>query len=328
MNLRMAISHYLKIIARGAQGARSLPREQACDLFAQVLDGDLSDLEVGAFCIAMRVKGETPEEMAGFLDALHARLAPLPASTRPLVVLPSYNGSRKLPVFTPLLALLLAHAGLPVLVHGCATEDTRVSSQDVLAALGVPAMIAIKSIAHGTVAYAPTALLQPGLARLLEVRRVLGVRSSAHSLVKLMNPLAPVGGRAIVVGSYTHPEYAQSMAATFALIEADAMLLHGTEGEPVADARRMPQMDGFVAGSPERLQEAQTGALPAPSGGAVPGRLASPAESWPLRPTAVQTAELIRAMLDGVVPVPAPIARQVEHLLRLACQLETASPAP
>ena len=72
----MAISHYLKIIARGAQGARHLPREQACDLFGQVLDGSLSDLEVGAFCIAMRVKGETPEEMAGFLDAIHARLAP------------------------------------------------------------------------------------------------------------------------------------------------------------------------------------------------------------------------------------------------------------
>jgi len=77
----MPISHYLKIIARGAQGARHLSREHACDLFGQVLDGSISDLEVGAFCIAMRVKGETPEEMAGFLDAIHARLAPLPAST-------------------------------------------------------------------------------------------------------------------------------------------------------------------------------------------------------------------------------------------------------
>ena len=67
----MPISHYLKIIARGAQGARHLSREHACDLFGQVLDGSISDLEVGAFCIAMRVKGETPEEMAGFLDAVH-----------------------------------------------------------------------------------------------------------------------------------------------------------------------------------------------------------------------------------------------------------------
>ena len=76
----------------------------------------------------MRIKGETPEEMAGFLDAVHERLEMLPASARPLVVLPSYNGARKLPVLTPLLALLLARNGLPVLVHGTATEDRRVSS--------------------------------------------------------------------------------------------------------------------------------------------------------------------------------------------------------
>jgi len=311
----MAISHYLKIIARGAQGARHLPREQACDLFGQVLDGGISDLEVGAFCIAMRVKGETPEEMAGFLDAIHARLAPLPASTRTLVVLPSYNGARKLPVLTPLLALLLAREGLPVLVHGAATEDSRVSSQYVLAALDVPALQAIRTIAPGSVAFAPTALLLPGLARLLAVRRTLGLRNSAHSLVKLMNPLAPVGARALVVGSYTHPEYAESMAATFALTGADALLLRGTEGEPVADARRVPQMDGFVAGAVTRLEEAQGG----------------PLTTLPELPTGADaegTAALIRAMLDGHLPVPAPIARQVEHILRLALQIESARPAP
>jgi len=311
----MAISHYLKIIARGAQGARHLPREQACDLFGQVLDGGISDLEVGAFCIAMRVKGETPEEMAGFLDAIHARLAPLPASTRTLVVLPSYNGARKLPVLTPLLALLLAREGLPVLVHGAATEDSRVSSQYVLAALDVPALQAIRTIAPGSVAFAPTALLLPGLARLLAVRRTLGLRNSAHSLVKLMNPLAPVGARALVVGSYTHPEYAESMAATFALTGADALLLRGTEGEPVADARRVPQMDGFVAGAVTRLEEAQGG----------------PLTTLPELPTGADcegTAALIRAMLDGRLPVPTPIARQVEHILRLALQIESARPAP
>jgi len=311
----MAISHYLKIIARGAQGARPLPREHACDLFGQVLDGSASDLEVGAFCIAMRVKGETPEEMAGFLDAIHARLTPLPASTRTLVVLPSYNGARKLPVLTPLLALLLAREGLPVLVHGTATEDSRIFIQNVLAALDVPALSAIKTIAPGRVAFAPTALLLPGLARLLAVRRTLGVRNSAHSLVKLMNPLAPVGGRALVVGSYTHREYAESMAATFALTGADALLLRGTEGEPVADARRMPQMDGFVAGAVTRLEEAQGGPL-----ASLPELSASTDLDG--------TAALTRAMLDGHLPVPDPIARQVEHILRLVLQIESARPAP
>src|SRR6185437_5283427 len=117
----MSIAPYLKVIGRGKQGARALDREQAADLFGQVLDGTVTDLEIGAFCLAMRIKGETPEELAGFLDATHARLALFPATGRPLVVLPSYNGARRLPVLTPLLALLLAREGLPVFVDGAAT---------------------------------------------------------------------------------------------------------------------------------------------------------------------------------------------------------------
>ena len=106
----MGISHYIKEIGRGKQGARPLDRAQAADLFGQLLDGTVTDLEVGAFCLAMRIKGETPEEMAGFLDATHARLNLLPVTDAPVVVLPSYNGARRLPVLTPLLALLLARA--------------------------------------------------------------------------------------------------------------------------------------------------------------------------------------------------------------------------
>ena len=244
----MAISHYLKDIGRGKEGARSLDRTQAADLLGQVLDGTASDLEVGAFCIAMRVKGETPEEMAGFLDAIHQRLPRLAAPERPLVVLPSYNGARKLPLLTPLLALLLARQGLCVLVHGSATEERRASSADVLAHLGVAPQQVLRTPAPGSVAYAPTALLLPGLERLLQVRRVLGLRNSAHSLVKLLDPLAHQGLRSIVVGSYTHPEYAQSMAATFALTGACALLLRGTEGEPVADPRRMPSCTDSPSG--------------------------------------------------------------------------------
>jgi anthranilate phosphoribosyltransferase len=70
----MAIVQYIKEIGRGREGARALDRLQAADLMGQILDAQVSDLEIGAFCLAMRIKGETPEEMAGFLDAVHARL--------------------------------------------------------------------------------------------------------------------------------------------------------------------------------------------------------------------------------------------------------------
>src|SRR5574343_230394 len=136
----MAIGSYIKDIGRGKEGARDLTREQAADLMGQILDGQVSDLELGAFCIAMRIKSETPQEMAGFLDALNQRMHKVQnPDGRPVVVLPSYNGARKLALLTPLLALLLAREGLPVLVHGASTESSRISTQNVLSALAIPA---------------------------------------------------------------------------------------------------------------------------------------------------------------------------------------------
>ena len=54
----MTIAPYLKNIGRGKDGARALDQPQACDLMSRVLDGEVSDLEVGAFAMAMRIKGE------------------------------------------------------------------------------------------------------------------------------------------------------------------------------------------------------------------------------------------------------------------------------
>ena len=307
----MGISQYIKEIGRGKDGARSLTREQAADLMGQVLDGTVTDLEVGGFCLAMRIKGETPAEMAGFLDATHQRLHRVPDSSHPTVVLPSYNGARKLPVLTPLLALLLARRGAAVLVHGTATEDRRVTSAAVFAALGVHASLQPATIKPGQLAYVPTEALHAGLKRLLDVRRAVGLRNPAHSLVKLMNPCH---GRALIVGSYTHPEYAISMADTFALTGAHALLLRGTEGEPVADARRTPQMDAFRHGQRHLLQPAQEGPL-------------AQLPDLPRDTDADSTAAYIRAVLSGERAVPAPIALQVEHILQELAHHESPSPA-
>jgi anthranilate phosphoribosyltransferase len=132
----------------------------------------------------------------------------------------------------------------------------------------------------------------------------VGLRNPAHSLVKLMNPLANGLGKALVVSSYTHPEYALSMAQTFELMEANALLLRGTEGEVVADARRTPQMEAFVNGQRTLLQEGQAGTL-----AALP--------DLPQALDAAATAAYIQSMMVGERPVPASIAKQVEHILRL-----------
>ena len=301
----MAIGKYIKEIGRGKDGARALTREQAADLFGQVLDGTVTDLEIGAFCLAMRIKGETAQEMAGFLDATHIRMQRVPVGDTPVISIPSYNGARKLPVLTPLLALLLAREGLPVLIHGTATESSRVFTSKVLEALDIPACTAINKIANGKVAFVPTALLCPGLQRLLDVRRVVNLRNPAHSLVKLMNPCA---GKSLVVSSYTHPEYAISMAETFTLMQSDALLIRGTEGEAVADLRRTPKMQAFVGGHATDLLAYQAGTLP----------------SLPELPTEIDadsTAAYIRRVMNDELPVPAPIAQQVAHILQILAQI-------
>ena len=301
----MGISQYIKEIGRGKDGARPLSREQATDLMSQVLDGTVTDLEVGAFCLAMRIKGETPDEMAGFLDAVRSRMHLIPDSNVPVVVLPSYNGARKLPLLTPLLGLLLAREGVAVLIHGTPTENSRIFVSEVLIALNIRARKAPDLIATGEVAFVPTEVLCPALKRLLDVRRVVGLRNPAHSLVKLMNPCV---GKALVISSYTHPEYAVSMAQTFELTRTHAMLLRGTEGEVVADARRMPQMEAFINGQRHLLQEALAGTL-------------STLPDLPKTTDAASTAAYIQAVLAGQQPVPASIAMQVEHILRLVEQL-------
>jgi anthranilate phosphoribosyltransferase len=302
----MGISQYIKEIGRGKDGARALSREQATDLLGQVLDGTVTDLEIGGFCLAMRIKGETPEEMAGFLDAVHQRLHHFPASGRPTVVLPSYNGARKLPVLTPLLALLLAREGVPVLVHGTPTESSRVFASEVLQALDIHALPAVRKIEEGEAVFTPTEVLLPSLKRLLDVRRAVGLRNPAHSLVKIMSPCL---GKSLVVSSYTHPEYAISMAQTFELTGANAMLLRGTEGEGVADARRMPQMDAFIGGKRSLLQETQAGTL-------------ASLPELPKTVDAAGTAAYIQSVMAGDKPVPPSIARQVEHILQLLPQIK------
>jgi len=115
----------------------------------------------------------------------------------------------------------------------------------------------------------------------------------------------PCDGAAVIVGSYTHPEYAVSMGAVYELMGATALLLRGTEGEVVADARRLPQMDGFREGRRVTLQEGRKGTL-------------TDLPDLPKELDPETTAAYIRDVLAGRKPVPDSMALQVEHILHLA----------
>ncbi|MBQ0131928.1 MAG: DNA-binding protein YbiB [Comamonas sp.] len=309
------IQHYLKEIGRGKDGARALSRAQACELLGWVLDGQAQPLQVGAFCLAMRIKGETAQEMAGFMDAVHARLPRSAPSRVPVIVLPSYNGARRLPVLTPLLALLLARQGLPVLLHGSTTETTRVTAAQVLEHLGHAPAAALHTPQPGELVHLPTRSLLPGLADLLDARATIGLRNPAHSLVKHMNPLAASGTHSLVVGCYTHPEYSISMQATHAEAQSHALLLRGMEGEPVADPRRQPAMRGLVQGRVVLELGPESGSVPV-------------TPELPAGLDAAATAAFTQAILEGQRPVPAPIATQIQAIVDLHRQLSALPVAP
>jgi anthranilate phosphoribosyltransferase len=311
----MTISHYIKDIGRGKEGARHLAEADAYALMRAMLSGQVSDLELGAALMALRIKGEAPAELRGFLRAVHECTLSFDSPAKKAVVIPSYNGARKLPNLVPLLAVLLAREGLAVLVHGVKTDATRTTTAQIFRALGLPvvhdASGAMSAFGLHEPAFMAIDDMSPALARLLAVRNVVGVRNSAHTLVKLLCPLAPP---AVQLVSYTHPEYHASLSELLTGSQVRALLMRGTEGEAVADARRSQTMEWFAGGAaPRTVVAAQAGVL----------------AELPVLPHSVDaasTANWIQSVLAGEHPVPAPIARQVQAVVQCARGAATTAP--
>jgi anthranilate phosphoribosyltransferase len=276
-----------------------------------MLDGAVPDLELGALLIALRVKGESAEELAGFTQAMVARTRTLRAPAGPrCVLLPSFNGARKQANLMPLVARLLAREGIPVLIFGRHDFDSRVSPFDLLTALGLPACAdlaeAEQALLERRLAVLPLHALNPGLDALMALRPRLGLRSSAHSLAKLLDPIAPLGAGSVRVVAVTHPEYLDSMAQllpTLAHGGQRALLMRASEGEAYAHLRRRAHLIGFVDGQARPLHPEDTADLDV---------ALSPA----CEPTA--NSALIEAMLAGREAVPQRISEQVAALKHLA----------
>jgi len=310
---------FIKEIGRGQKGARGMSRGDAHDLYQAMLDGRVSDLELGGILLAMRIKGESVDELAGFLQAAEASFTPLraPAGEFAPVLIPSYNGARKMANLTALLALLLARAGVPVLVHGVPTDVGRVATAEVFAELGIHAAAsheaAEAALADGHVSFITIDTLAPKLAYMLSLRRVLGVRNSTHTLVKIMQPFA---GPALRLVSYTHPEYLETLGEYFTTAapheRGDAFLMRGTEGETVANATKAQKIDWFHQGERTVLVERQM--------------LAEQVPVLPEDKSAAATAAWIKSVLDGTTPIPDPIAQQVGHIIDTARALQVRYP--
>lgn len=308
----MKYSEIIRVVGRGKEGAADLDEDSACALYGAMLDGEVPELELGALLIALRIKGESRAELAGFHRAMQQRLLRVDAPAgRPLpVALPSYNGARRQANLTPLLALLLAGTGVPVLVHGVTADPARVTSAEVFAGLGIEACTRAAAIRQAidarNLAFVPAAVLSPGLDALLQVRWRLGLRNSTHTLAKLADPFH---GHALRVVSVTHPEYLARMGDFLRATGARAMLLRGCEGEPYANPRRRPRMVYVRDGVEQVLLEAEAGVI-----------TELPALAHAM--DAATTARWTREVLDGKISVPPPIAAQVEAIRRVCHGLD------
>ena len=299
----MGITSFLKVIGRGSKGAGDLDRNQAKEVFTQILDGNVSDLELGAFCIAMRIKGESVSELMGFMDALQPHLNLLNLGTRPTIVLPSYNGARKQANLTPLLAGMLASYGFTVLVQGVEKDQTRVTSHEIFKSLGWPILNTKNEfgtlLTSNQPVFCPLNVISPALQRLLDVRERIGLRNTGHMLAKLINPTLQNPWQ---VSNYTHPEYPEKLREFFQLRSANAILMRGSEGEPTAYLKRLPEMHFLFSSkqessSPEERFE----------------------ESNPFFEIDAQsTASVTQQILSGKVRCPGSILRQAIQISTMA----------
>lgn len=301
----MSYAQHIRDIGRGPEGARDLSREDARQLYAAMLDGGVPDLEMGAIMLGLRVKGESLDEMLGFMDALDDRINGLDmphGRVRP-VSLPSYNGGRKEANLTALLALLLQRFGVPVLIHGLLEGFGRITSAQVLRELGVMPVASTTqaqvALEDKGLAFLPLSAICPGIHNLLSLRSRLGLRNSAHSLVKLINPFA---GEAVLVAPATHPDFLNLMRDILLARDQRALLLRGTEGEPFANPKRRPRLEFIHDGVCDVMFEAEHDSL----------------RSLPNLPDSADAGSTVRwinKVLDKQVPLPKPIANQLACLL-------------
>jgi anthranilate phosphoribosyltransferase len=238
-------ARFVRIIGRGPSLSRALDAPEAEAAMAMILAGAATPEQIGAFLIVLRYRGETPDELAGFVRAGRAHIVrPQPA---PAVDLdwPSYaDRHRQLPWFT-LAALLLAENGVRVLMHGIRGESEGYApTPAALAGLGIRPCATLAQAAarldDGGFVYVTLDKFCPPLDALFALRPVLGVRSAVNSFARQLNPL---GAPAQIQGVF-HPNYRASHGKAAALLgQPRAAIFKGGGGE----AQRNPDKPCRVA---------------------------------------------------------------------------------
>ncbi|MGR8979189.1 MAG: glycosyl transferase family protein [Gammaproteobacteria bacterium] len=237
-------AEYIRILGKGKKGSRPLTQDEAHEAMKMIIADEVLPIQLGAFLMLMRVKEETPEELAGFVLAARESFNLKDYGARVDLDWSSYAGKRRhLPWFL-LSALLLAENGVKVLMHGAAGPSAnRLYTQNMLSHLGLTAAASIEQAVHQLdeqrFSYLPLEQFCPKLHEIIELRPLLGLRSPVHTLVRLLNPF----NADYSIQGIFHPGYRPVHQQAAALLgQPHAAVLKGDGGE----TERNPDMDCLV----------------------------------------------------------------------------------
>ncbi|MCW5893822.1 MAG: anthranilate phosphoribosyltransferase [bacterium] len=274
---------------------RDLAGDELASAFEAVLAGGATPAQVGALLVGLRLKGETPEELAAAARVLRRHVVPLPDAPAGAVDTCGTGGDgvHTFNISTAA-ALVVAACGVPVAKHGNRAVSGSVGSADVLERLGVrlelPPAALVACLRETGIAFLFAPAFHPALRQLAAVRRELGVRTFLNLLGPLVNP---AGVRRQVVG-VAEAGLVEPIARVLLALGAErAWVVHGSGGlDEIALCG--PTEVAEVAGGVVRrftVAPADAGLAPAPIDAlVVDGTVAS--------------AACIRAVLDGT-PGPA-----------------------
>ncbi len=196
------MSDAVRVALAAVVDGRTLSIDEARSAMGSVMDGESTPAQLAALLVALRMRGETVDELAGFATAMRERVLPVEAPAGAIdVVGTGGDGSGTFNISTAS-ALLVAAAGVPVAKHGNRAITSRAGSADVLEALGVrtdhdpaSAAAALRGVGFAFL-FAPN--FHPAMRHAGPTRREIGVRTAFNLLGPLTNP-AGVGR--IVVGA-------------------------------------------------------------------------------------------------------------------------------
>jgi len=211
---------------------RQLSRDQAREVMDEIMRGEATQAQIGGFLVALRLKGETADEIAGCAEAMRDHVLPVRPQRDDLVDTAGTGGDGASTInISTAAAIVAAAAGAGVAKHGNRAVSSASGSADVLEALGfqleqAPERIAqsIDELGFGFM-FAPAH--HPAMRHAAPVRRELAARTVFNVLGPLTNP---AGARAQVIGVYS-PSLVRTLAEVLAQLGARrAFVVHGAHG--------------------------------------------------------------------------------------------------